>query len=261
MGFQYLLTENRDGVCVITLNRPQAYNAVNLDMLPELEQCLEECAGDQTVAVVILTGAGSAFCSGGDIAEFASDPRGAPFVTHELTKYLNRTIIELRRMPQPVIACINGAVGGAGISLAAACDLRIASSTAKFRQGYTGIGLVPDGAWTLTIPLLIGWGKACELILLNPVFGAEEAREWGLVNRVVPPERLQEETWEVARSLAEGPRQAFSIAKHNLNLALMAGLELQLEEDRRGIVAAARTDDSREGFRAFLEKRKPRFNR
>lgn len=259
MPYQYLLVEKREGIAVITMNRPNAFNALNMAMLPELELCLEECSNDSEVRVVVLTGAGNAFCSGGDISEFASDPRGAQFITHELTKYLNRTIIELRRMPQPVIASINGAVGGAGISLAAACDLRIASTAARFRQGYTGIGLVPDGAWTLTIPLLIGWGRACELILLNPVFSAEEAYQWGLVNRLAAPERLTEATWELAQQLAEGPKQAFAIAKHNLNRALMGGLEMQLEEDRRGIVMAARTEDSREGFKAFLEKRKPQF--
>jgi len=163
-------------------------------------------------------------------------------------------------MPQPVIASINGGVGGGGLSLAAACDLRIAASSAKFSQGYTRIGLVPDGAWTLTIPLLVGWGRACEMFFTNPVLTAEEAKEWGLVNWVVPSEQLSKATWKLAKQLAEGPRQSFAIGKQNLNRAWMTSLEAQLEEDRRGLVMAAQTADAREGFRAFLEKRKPQFS-
>lgn len=259
MAFTNILVDKSEGICTITLNRPDAFNALDFVLTAELEQSLEECSSDPEVRAVVLTGAGSAFCSGGDIVQFDSNPKGAPYVCQEVTKYLNRAIIELRRMPQPVIASINGGLGGAGISLAAACDLRIASATARFRQGYTGLGLVPDGAWTLTLPLLIGWGKACELIFTNPVFTAEQALNWGLVNWVVSPERLATETQFLAKQLAAGPCEAFSIVKHNLNRALLGGLELQLEEDRRGLVTAARTADAREGFRAFLEKRSPRF--
>lgn len=260
MTYECLIVEKKEEICTITLNRPNSYNALDFTILPELEHCLDDCGNDPNIHVVVLTGAGAAFCSGGDIVLFDSHPKGAPYVCHELTKNLNRIIIELRRMPQPVIACINGAVGGAGISLAAACDIRIASTTAKFRQGYTGIGLVPDGGWTLTIPLLIGWGRACELLFFNRTFDAEQALRWGLVNQIAHPEHLTYTTWKLAKELAAGPRQAFAIIKEKLNRAFLGGLELQLEEDRRGIVMAARTKDSKEGFRAFLEKRKPNFS-
>jgi 2-(1,2-epoxy-1,2-dihydrophenyl)acetyl-CoA isomerase len=119
--------------------------------------------------------------------------------------------------------------------------------------------LVPDGAWTLTIPLLVGWGRASELFYTNPVFTAEEAKEWGLINWSVPPDELGQATWKLAKQLAEGPSQSFAIGKQNLNRAWMNILESQLEEDRRGLVMAAQTADAREGFRAFLEKRKPKF--
>lgn len=258
-SYQYILVEKEEGIATITLNRPEKFNALNVPMVSELEQSIGECAVDPETRVVIITGSGNAFCPGGDIEEFDRNPARAPHVCYEITKHLNRIIIELRRMPQPVIASINGGIGGAGISIAAACDIRIASSEARFRQGYTGVGLVPDGAWTLTIPLLIGWGRACELIFLNPLFGADKALEWGLVDRVVYPEELPQATMDLARQLARGPAQAFAIVKRNLNRALLIELESLLEEDRRGLVAAAQTDDAKEGFRAFLEKRKPVF--
>ncbi|NLK52870.1 MAG: hypothetical protein GX295_10590 [Syntrophomonadaceae bacterium] len=260
MDYTCVLVEKKENIFTITLNRPKAFNALDVTLTQEVERALEECSSDPEVRVVILTGAGAAFCGGGDIQEFDSNPKGAPYCCHEITKYLNRAVIEIRRMPHPVIACINGGVGGGGLSLAAACDLRIASSSAKFSQGYTRIGLVPDGAWTLTIPLLVGWGRACEMFFTNPLLTAEEAKEWGLINWVVPPEQLKQATWELAKRLAEGPRQSFAIGKQNLNRALMTSLEAQLEEDRRGLVMAAQTADAREGFRAFLEKRKPQFN-
>ncbi len=261
MAYKFILKEVQDKICTITLNRPQSFNALDIPLTEEIERCLEECSSDPEVRVVIITGAGAAFCAGGDIAEFDGNPRGAAYVCQEVTKYLNRAIIEIRRMPQPVIACINGGVGGGGLSLAAACDLRIASTSAKFSQGYTRIGLVPDGAWTFTIPLLVGWGRVLELFYTNPIFSAEEAKNWNLINWAVPPEELKDATWKLAKDLTEGPRQSFAIAKRNLNRAWMTQLEAQLEEDRRGLVMAAQTADAREGFRAFLEKRKPQFGK
>lgn len=259
MIYQTLIVAKKDNICTITLNRPESLNAMNTMLLQELENCLEECSMDKDIYVVILTGAGKAFCSGGDLDSFDGHPEGTAYALHEGTKYLNLVIIELRRMPQPVIASINGPVGGAGFSLMASCDFRIASNKAKFGQGYTRVGLVPDGAWTLTIPLLIGWGRASELLFTNPTLTAEDAMKWGLLNRIVPPEELADATWKLAQELARGPRLAFSIVKRNLTRGLLSTLEIQLEEDRRGIIMAAGSDDGKEGIKAFLEKRPPLF--
>jgi len=162
-------------------------------------------------------------------------------------------------MPKPVIAAINGAASGAGMSLAVACDLRMATASARFRQAYTGIGMVGDGGWTLFVPLLAGYSKAMELLLLDPVFDAHQAMAWGLVTQVVEDGQLENASMEMASRLAQGPTKAFGIAKENMNRALMAVLETQLELERSGMIAASRTSDYLEGIKAFTEKRKPDF--
>lgn len=177
----------------------------------------------------------------------------------QLTKVLNITITGIRRISKPVIAMINGTVAGVGISITAACDLRICDSSAKFRQAYTSIGLAPDGAWALLVPLLIGFSKASELAYMDPVFDAKEALEMGLVNKVVDDIDLETTTRNIALKLAQGPGIAFSIMKENFNNALLELLERQLELERGGIIWAARTWDAKEGIASFIEKRKPSF--
>ena len=177
----------------------------------------------------------------------------------QVIKILNTCIMVIRRMPQPVIASINGAVGAAGMSIAAACDLRIAASSVRFKQAYTSVGLVPDGAWTLLIPLLIGFGKASELVFLDPIFDAETALTLGFVNKVVGDAELARETRDMAARLAAGPSVAFSIVKENLNNALLGFLERQLELERRGMTTVGKTADAAEGIAAFVEKRTPDF--
>jgi 2-(1,2-epoxy-1,2-dihydrophenyl)acetyl-CoA isomerase len=166
----------------------------------------------------------------------------------------------LRQMPKPVVAVINGPLGGGGFSLAAACDIRIAARSAIFRQAYTSISLVPDGAWTLVVPMLIGFGKATELVLLDPVLTAQQAQDWGLVNRVVDDADLWKEANEIIGKLAAGPTRAFAIAKENLNNAMLGLLYRQLELERSGMIRAAQSDDYREGLTAFFEKRTAVFN-
>jgi len=164
-------------------------------------------------------------------------------------------ILALRQMPKPVVAVVNGPVGGGGFSLAAACDIRIAARSAIFRQAYTSVSLVPDGAWTLVVPMLIGFGKAMELVLLDPILSAQEALEWGLVHRVVDDAELWKAADEIVGRLAAGPTRAFAIAKENLNNAMLGLLYRQLELERSGMIAAAKSDDYREGLSAFFGKR------
>lgn len=260
MEFENIIYSKKDGVATIRLNRPKLFNALDLKLGGELVAALEDCGDDANVRAVILTGEGKAFCSGGDIQYFKSfldSDLSSPF--RQVIKFLNLAVINIRRMQKPVIAAINGAVGGAGMSLAVACDLRIATASARFRQAYTGIGMVGDGGWTLFVPLLAGYGKAMELLLLDPVFDAQQALAWGLVTQVVEDGKLETASMDMASRLAQGPTKAFGIAKENMNRALMAVLETQLELERSGMIAASRTLDYLEGMKAFTEKRKPEF--
>lgn len=256
----YLSFRRENSVGWITLNRPERFNALDIAMGEDLLKALETCAKDREIRAVALTGAGKAFCSGGDVKYFSeyleADP-GEPF--RQVTKLLNRIIIELRLLPKPVLAVVNGVAGGAGMSLALACDLRIAATTAVFKQAYTSIGLVPDGAWNLWVSLLAGVGLASEMIFLDPVLCAKKAYELGLVNKVVEPEQLLTVAREWAEKLASGPTQAFAQAKVELNHAVLGLLESQLEVERQGIMAAAQTEDYQRGLTAFLAKKTPQF--
>ncbi|MGA3209479.1 MAG: enoyl-CoA hydratase-related protein [Syntrophales bacterium] len=260
MNFETIIFQKVGAIAKIKLNRPKEFNSINFKMISEMVRVLEHCSGDEEIKTVILTGEGKAFCSGGDIRLFTeyfeSDP-SEPF--RQIIKQVNVAIILLRRMPKPVIASINGATGGGGIGLAAACDLRICASSAKFKTGYRTIGLVGDAGYTLMIPLLVGFGRATELLLLDTLIDAKQALDWGLVNHVVEDTELEQFTNNTALRLAEGPTRAFAIAKDNLNHAMIGLLERQLELERVGMTNAAKTSDYIEGVKAFLEKRKPTF--
>lgn len=260
-----ILMEVLEGrIARITLNRPASFNAYNLEMARQLQDRLERCARDERIEVLVLTGSGKAFCSGGDLREMQSfldkgkDSICALF--QELTRYLHVSIVEMRRMAKPIVAAVNGPAAGAGFSLAMACDMVIASREASFVQAYTRIGLTPDGGSSFFLPRLIGPARAAELMFLNRVITAQEALELGLVSRVVEPEALEEESVKIARELAQGPMRAFGILKRLLKSSLENGLEGQLEEERRGILEASMTQEFREGLRAFLDKRPPRFS-
>jgi 2-(1,2-epoxy-1,2-dihydrophenyl)acetyl-CoA isomerase len=176
-----------------------------------------------------------------------------------LTRFLHATVVEMRRMPKPILAAVNGVAAGAGFSMALACDLRIAAESARFTQAYTRIGLVPDGGSSYFLPRLVGPGRAADLMLLNPVLTAQEAFQWGLVSKVVQDRDLQQDALELARSLAQGPTRAYAGVKEVLGRTWDLSLEGLLEEERRGIMEASLTEDFREGLAAFLEKRNPKF--
>jgi len=261
MGYENIVFEVSGGVAVITLNRPRYFNALDFKLGDEMVKALEICQDDDAIRAVVITGAGRAFCSGGDLRLFREqlDSSNPSEVVRQLVRSFNAIIHGIRSVLKPVIASVNGPVGGGGFSLVAACDLRIAAASAIFRQAYTAVGLVPDGAWTLLVPMLLGLGKATELVLLDPILSAEEALKIGLVNRVVKDEDLKAETEKVAAKLAAGPTRSFAVAKENLNNAILGLLERQLELERSGMVKSAKTADYQEGLRAFFEKREPRF--
>jgi 2-(1,2-epoxy-1,2-dihydrophenyl)acetyl-CoA isomerase len=258
MTYSNLIYEKADQVAVLRLNRPDVFNAADIGLFEDLIKALEACAVDDEVKVIIITGEGKAFCAGGDLAMFNDFPDPGEGI-RQLTKRFHFVISGIRRIPKPVIAMINGTVAGGGFSLAVACDLRICASSAKFRQAYTSSGLAPDGAWTLLVPLLIGFGKASELAYLDPVFDAKEALAMGLVNKVVEDSELQQTTRQIALQLARGATLSYAIVKENFNDALLGQLERTLEIERKGIIRAGKTIDAREGIAAFLERRKPNF--
>lgn len=256
-----VLLSVEEGVATITLNRPEVLNAVDPAMGEALVRAIQACA-EKDIRAVLLTGAGRGFCAGGDMKAAVEHIRTGGRAGHffrDMTVLLHRAIVDIRLLEKPVIAAINGAAGGAGISVAAACDLRLAAESARFKQAYTSIGLVPDGGWTAMVPLLIGPAKASELLLLDPALDARQALALGLVNEVVPDEVLGRRSREVAASLAQGPTGAFAGAKALLNSALFPALEAQLERERQRIIAQSGTADFTEGVTAFLEKRPPRF--
>ena len=242
----------------ITLNRPEVLNALNLSMIEALVKAIQACKDDDNVRALIITGAGRGFCAGGDMKaawehiQAGGDPR---HFFRDLTVPLHRAIADIRLIEKPVIAAINGSVGGAGMSLAAACDLRLAVESAKFRQAYTSMGLVPDGGWTIIVPQIIGAAKAMELLLVDPILDAKEALALKFVHEVVPDDKLQERARELATQLAQGPTTAFGGAKALVNAALFPALETQLERERQRLIAQGGTKDFLERLSAFLRRK------
>lgn len=245
-----------DGICVITMNTPSTLNAMSKGIVTGLEEAFEDCF-DEQIRAVVLTGAGRAFCAGGDLAEAVKD--GASNWLLQTPKKLAVVTSAMRKLPKPVIASINGPAFGVGMSIAMACDLRIMSDKATLAQAYTSVGLSPDGAWTMTVPQIVGMAKSLEMVMLDEPIKAEEALRLGLVNRLVPAESLAEETLQLARKLANGPTQAYARAKALINNAMLAGLESQMERERYSISACGGSEDFKEGSQALFEKRKPNF--
>jgi 2-(1,2-epoxy-1,2-dihydrophenyl)acetyl-CoA isomerase len=263
MSYESIAVESMGKIMRITLHREESFNALNSVMGRELLEAMEASSRDRDVRVVILTGAGKAFCAGGDTRAMKThldrgeDTPAAFF--QGLVRLLHAVVTEMRRMPKPIIGAVNGAAAGGGFSLALACDLCLAAESARFTQAYTRLGLAPDGGSTYFLPRLLGPARAAALILLNPTLSSREALDLGLVNRVVPDDDLQDAAMELAAQLVEGPASAFARCKALLERTWTNSLEGQLEEERRGMMACSLTGDFREGVHAFFEKRPPRF--
>lgn len=259
MNEQPVQWQKQDGIGIITMNWPANKNAFDLTQARYLVEALEDCY-DPEVRAVVLTAHGSTFCPGGNLEEAREyHPEDHAIFFRDLSKPLAMIINLIRRLPKPVIASVNGVAAGAGMAFTLACDLRIASEKAKFKQAYTSIGQNPDGAWTLMAPLLVGLAKATEMVMLDELISAEEALRIGLVNKVVPSGELEATTMQLAQRLAVGPTYAFAASKELLNRALLPAIESQLEWERQGLMQCARTDDYHESLLAFKEKRKPEF--
>ncbi|MEW6663556.1 MAG: enoyl-CoA hydratase/isomerase family protein [Bacillota bacterium] len=254
--------EKKEGICILKLNRPDSFNALNQVLIEELLAEVEGCARSSDTRVIVVTGTGKGFCAGGDLRHISEALPVPPSETlGRMTRFLHLLISDLRWMRQPVIAAINGTVAGAGLSLALACDLRVASDTAKFRQAYTSSGLVPDGGWTAFVPAVLGLGRAMQMALLDPVIDAQTALSWGLVHDICPQEEVMPKAVEWAQRLAEGSAVALGEAKMLLNRTALPILERVLEDERRAMMSVASSEEAREGINAFLEKRRPVFRR
>ena len=260
MEFETLLFERRGAVAVVTLNRPDAANALNPAMTAELAAAAVACDADDAVRAVVLTGTGDKlFCGGGDLQSFAEAGDGARAMVLEMTKNLHSAASRFARLDAPVLVALNGTAGGGGMSLALAGDLLFAAEGAKLTMAYTRAGLSPDGSSTYFLARIVGLRRAAELALLNRVLSAQEALEWGLVNRVLPADELMPAAMETAGRLAAGPTRAFGTAKRLLLDGFAQSLDTQMEYESRGIADCLSSADGREGVRAFLDKRKPVF--
>ncbi len=260
-GTDHLLARVEDGVAVLTMNRAERRNALSDQMLAALGATLAQVEADDAVGAVVLTGAGGAFCAGGDVKGFAERSPGAPGASAERLQRANQraTSGRLWRMPKPTVAALPGAAAGAGLSLALACDLRYAASTAVLTTAFARVALAGDygSAWFLV--RLVGPARARELLYLSPRLSADDALRLGLVNAVVPPDALEREAMAVARRLAAGPRTALASMKENVALALTTPLEEYMDVEVTHHQATFATADHVEAARAFVEKRDPVF--
>jgi enoyl-CoA hydratase/carnithine racemase len=262
MTYKCLLYTVQERIVTLTLNRPERLNALGDTLRDDLYDAVSKAAADPDVRVLVITGAGRGFCSGGDVKsmkEREEATEAPPPIAEKFAPIRDRIILAMRDCPKPIIAAVNGAAAGAGMNLALACDMRIASSAAKFSQAFVKRGLHPDWGGTYFLPRVVGMAKACELIFTGDTIDAAQALELEIVNAVVAPEALMEETYKLARRIAAGPPVAIQLAKralyHNQDVDLRAALEFETFAQN----ISRDTEDAKEGVKAFLEKRAPVF--
>jgi enoyl-CoA hydratase/carnithine racemase len=254
-----LLYEVKDRIATLTLNRPERLNAFTGPMIDRWAWALTEAQRDPDVSVVVVTGAGPAFCAGGDVARMGQGEPTPLDHKNMLWEHIHRVPKALDAMDKPVIAMVNGVAVGAGMGMALMCDVRIASTAARFSTGYVRVGLVPGDGDTYFLPRLIGTARALELLWTADFVEAAEAERLGIVNRVVVPERLAEEVYALARRIADGPQVPIRMIKRLVYQSLRLDLRTHLDLVSSHMAVVRPTEDHKEGVRAFKEKRPPRF--
>ena len=254
-----LLFEQQGAIGTLTFNRPNVFNAMNDEMILSLRDLTASMLSSTTLRVLIIKGAGKAFVAGGDVGLFYQRRDVIADEVKPMGDALHAGIINLRNLPFPVIAQIHGAVAGAGLSVALACDFAIAAEGAQFSTAYAKIGLSPDGGSTFFLPRIVGMRKATELVMLSETLTAAQAGELGLVNRVVPADQLEVEVQKLAARLASGATQAFARAKRLITQSFTTPIQQHLDDEIAYFSECARTADFKEGVTAFVEKRKPDF--
>jgi 2-(1,2-epoxy-1,2-dihydrophenyl)acetyl-CoA isomerase len=258
-----VILQRHQAVLEIVLNRPEMLNAANRELIGELAAASAEAAEDRRARVVLLRGAGKHFCAGGDITMFDElielPPAERRKALYQIVDSLHPLLIRLRYMPKPVVAAVQGAAAGFGLSLVVAADLALAAEDAIFTSGYIHLGTSPDGGLTAMLARVVGLKQAAELMLLGDRFDARRALELGIVNRVVPPAALEGEAMALAMRLANGPTQAYGRTKALLQATAGDAFDAQLRRETESFAACAATEEFVEGVRAFLEKRPPQF--
>jgi enoyl-CoA hydratase/carnithine racemase len=261
MTYKCLIYEVKDGIATLTLNRPERLNALGDTLRDDLHDAIVRSSVDPEVRVIVVTGAGKGFCAGGDVKamnENREAGRERP-ILEKVAPSRDRTLLAMQDAPQPIIAAVNGAAAGAGMNLALACDIRIASSAARFAQAFVRRGLHPDWGGTYFLPRIVGMAKAAEMIFTGDLIDADEALRLGIVSRVVAPEELMPAVHELARKIAAGPPVAIRLARRALYHNAECDLRQALEFETFAQNVCQDTEDAREGIRAFVEKRAPVF--
>lgn len=260
MKWEHILLDKQDRIATITLNRPEKYNAFAGRMREELLEAVEDTSADGEVRAIVVTGAGDAFCSGGDVQEIVSGTNRARFKSSPTDRYIiHKIVLAINSVEKPFIAAVNGVAAGGGFSLALACDIRIASEKAKFGQVFTRRGAYPDWGCVYFMHRLLGYAKAAELIFSGDLVDAEGAVKIGLVNHVVAHEELMPYTYGLAKRIATNAPTPIALAKRALQNFYRMDLGQALDYETYAIAACWETEDFREGFKSFLEKREPVF--
>lgn len=248
-----------DVIAKIVLNRPEAYNAFDYELVSQLADQLTTLAGEADVRGVVITGKGKAFCAGGDLKWALGSPARPGAAFHTLASQFHLAILEIRRMKKPVVAAVNGIAAGGGFSLALACDFRVMEKSAVLRQAYTSNGLCIDGGGTFTLPRLVGYARALEIAAFDEPISADQALSWGLVTKVVEDGQALGEATAMAQLLARRSLNSYAWSKKLITDAFNTSFESQLELERTALEACADHPDGREGLAAFSEKRKPEY--
>ena len=254
-----VITQQHGNILEVRLNRPEAYNALDLAMMELLGDTLASAAADDSIQGILLTGSGKAFCAGGDLKWISQQTERPASVLHRLAPQFHLSVTEIRRMAKPVVAAINGIAAGGGFSLALACDFRVMGQSAVLRQAYTSSGLSIDGGGSFALPRLVGLARAMEIMAFDEPISSSHALEWGLVTKVVPDEQVGMEAQAMLDRLARGALYSFAWSKRLLLDSFNNTLESQLELERQGISTCAAHPHGEEGIKAFVEKRKPSF--
>ena len=252
-----LKTSLSNGVYKIILNRPEVFNSFNQSMAFSLQNELDFCASNNEIRVVVISGAGKAFCAGQDLAE-ATDPNG-PELNCIVKEHYNPIIMKIRNLEKPVIAAVNGVAAGAGANIALACDITIAHEKASFIQAFSKIGLIPDSGGTYFLPRIIGTQKALALMITGDKVSAKEAERFNMIYKCLEADAYESEVSRLATQLSEMPTKAFGLTKKAINLSYSNSLEEQLILEEKLQTQAGKTEDFKEGVQAFLEKRKAKF--
>jgi 2-(1,2-epoxy-1,2-dihydrophenyl)acetyl-CoA isomerase len=252
-----VLLQKENGVGYITLNRPDKYNSYNREMALTLQAHLDDCAADDAVRCVYLTGAGKGFCAGQDLSE-AMDPTPDEF-ERMVSEHYNATILRIRNMEKPVIAAVNGVAAGAGANIALACDIVLGAASASFMQAFSKIGLIPDSGGTWLLPRLVGLQRAAALMMTAEKVSAADAVAMGMIYKCYADDVFETESKKMAVTLAQMPTKGIGLTKRLLNRTFSNDLELQLDMEKQIQAQAGATTDFREGVQSFLEKRKPVF--